>query len=79
MDDETRDLDEAVETATDRTQQAQLEFLQSAEDRPDAVHRALKVERRAEDLAVLAEDDADRLTEDEDPDAPIGRSDSSRR
>jgi uncharacterized membrane protein YdbT with pleckstrin-like domain len=48
--------DRAIETATDRTIAAEDEFLKTPVTDDDAIVRAAKVERRAEDLAALAAD-----------------------
>ncbi len=48
--------DRAIETATDRTKAAEDEFLETPVTDEAAVVRAAKVERRADDLAILTAD-----------------------
>jgi uncharacterized membrane protein YdbT with pleckstrin-like domain len=48
--------DRAIETATDRTKSAEAEYLETPASDDNAVVRAAKVERRADDLATLASD-----------------------
>jgi uncharacterized membrane protein YdbT with pleckstrin-like domain len=48
--------DRAIETATDRTKSAEEEYLETPASDDNAVVRAAKVERRADDLATLAND-----------------------
>lgn len=55
-------VDEAVEIATSRTVIAELEYVVTPPETGEAAERAAKVERRAEDLAVLA-DEAAEVTE----------------
>jgi hypothetical protein len=51
--------DRAIETATDRTKTAEDDYLETAATDDDSLGRAAEVERRAEDLAVLAADPAE--------------------
>jgi hypothetical protein len=51
--------DAALEVATDRTIDAQEQFVQTPPGTGKSIGLAQKVERRAEDLDVLAEDAAD--------------------
>ena len=54
MDD--RELDEALETAADRAQEAQRQFATTPAQSPELPDQALTVEHRAEDLHELAVD-----------------------
>ena len=65
-------VDEAVEIATTRTVVAELEYVVTPPESGEAVDRAAKVERRAEDLALLA-DEAAEVTE-RDGGGPFGLS-----
>jgi hypothetical protein len=51
-------VDRAVEVATDRAKSAEREYIETPPADEDAVVLAAKVERRAEDLDVLAGDAA---------------------
>ena len=55
-------VEEALEIATTRTVVAELEYVVTPPESGEAVDRAAKVERRAEDLALLA-DEAAEVTE----------------
>ena len=56
MSDDSRLIDDAVETATKRTKTAHEDFVATPSDEEAAVAKAAEVERRAEDLSVLADD-----------------------
>lgn len=51
-------VDRAVEVATDRTKAAEREYVETPPSDEDAIVLAAEVERRAEDLNVLANDAA---------------------
>jgi hypothetical protein len=51
---ETRPLDDAITLAANRTRDAQEAVLEVAPEDDEALPRAVKVERRAEDLETLA-------------------------
>ena len=59
MSDDSRLIDDAVETATERTRAAHEEFVATPPDEEEALIKAAEVERRAEDLSVLADDAVD--------------------
>lgn len=55
MTEKPEEVDEALEVATSRTKDAEREFLARAAEGP-AVEQAVKVEHRADDLVVLADE-----------------------
>ena len=55
MSEERDQIDEAIETATERTLTAHDDFLDTAPTDLDAPIKAAEVRRRVEDLSVLAE------------------------
>ena len=55
MSEERDQIDEAIETATERTETAHDDFLNTPPTDPDAPIKAAEVRRRAEDLALLAD------------------------
>jgi hypothetical protein len=59
MNNDPRLIDDALETATERTKSAQEDFVETPPVDEEAVMKAAKVRRRAEDLSILAEDAVD--------------------
>ena len=56
MTDDGYDIDSALETATERTKAAELDFVEKSPEGAGAVARAAEVERRAEEQAILADE-----------------------
>jgi hypothetical protein len=59
MADESRQLDDAIELAAQRTRDAQESFLKVPPEGEEALRRVVEVERRADDLETLANESAE--------------------
>jgi len=71
MDEDPKDIDNAIDTATRRVGQAEHEFVEEPPESPDLVPKARRVEHRAQDLHALASDAATGPeNEDEGPEVP---------
>ena len=55
-------IDDAVETATERIRAAHQDFVATPPEEDEAIVKAAEVERRAEDLSILADEAADNDT-----------------
>ena len=56
MTDDGYDLDRALETATQRTKEAEADFVSRPPEDPEALAGAVEVEQRAEELAILSDE-----------------------
>ena len=62
-----RDIDEAIALGADRLREAEDRLIEEPTHSPELVEEALLVERRAEDVSVLADEALERATEGTEP------------